>query len=58
MGDIDKLLTPDEVAQRLGITPNTVRIYLREGRIKALKVGKLWRVRESDLQKHIEGDHI
>jgi len=51
-------LTPDEVAQRLGITPNTVRIYLREGRIKALKVGKLWRVRESDLQKHIEGDHI
>jgi len=58
MGDIDKLLTPDEVAQRLGITPNTVRIYVREGRIKALKVGKLWRVRESDLQKHIEGDHI
>ncbi len=58
MGDIDKLLTPDEVAQRLGITPNTVRIYLREGRIKALKVGKLWRVRESDLQKHIRGDHI
>jgi len=58
MGDIDKLLTPDEVAQRLGITPNTVRIYLREGRIKALKVGKLWRVRESDLQKHIEQYHI
>jgi len=58
MGDIDKLLTPDEVAQRLGITPNTVRIYLREGRIKALKVGKLWRVRESDLQKHIEEYHI
>ena len=58
MGDIDKLLTPDEVAQRLGITPNTVRIYLREGRIKALKVGRLWRVRESDLQKHIRGDHI
>ena len=58
MGDIDKLLTPDEVAQRLGITPNTVRIYLREGRIKALKVGKLWRVRESDLQKHIREDHI
>lgn len=58
MGDIDKLLTPDEVAQRLGITPNTVRIYLREGRIKALKVGKLWRVRESDLQKHIERYHI
>ena len=58
MGDIDKLLTPDEVAQRLGITPNTVRIYLREGRIKALKVGKLWRVRESDLQKHIEKDRI
>ena len=54
----ERLLTPEEVAERLGIKPNTVKGYFRTGRIKAIKVGKLWRVRESDLQKHIEEYHI
>jgi len=58
MEDKERLLTPEEVAERLGIKPNTVKGYFRTGRIKALKVGKLWRVRESDLKKHIESYNI
>jgi len=54
----EQLLSPEEVAKRLAISPKTVRDYLREGRIKAMKVGKLWRVRESDLQQYLKGDRI
>lgn len=54
----ERLLSPEEVADRLAISPKTVRAYLRDGRIKAMKVGKLWRVRESDLQQYLKGDRI
>jgi excisionase family DNA binding protein len=54
----EQLLSPEEVAERLAISPKTVRDYLREGCIKAMKVGKLWRVRESDLQQYLKGDRI
>jgi len=54
----ERLLSPEDVAKQLNIATATVREYLREGRIKGMKVGKLWRVRESDLQRHIEKDRI
>jgi len=49
----ERLMTPEEVAERLAITPKTVRRFLREGRLKAVKVGRLWRVRESDLLRYM-----
>lgn len=58
MENKEQLLSPEEVAKRLAISPKTVREYLREGRIKAMKVGRLWRVRESDLQQYLKGDRI
>lgn len=58
MENKERLLSPEDVAKQLNIATATVREYLREGRIKGIKVGKLWRVRESDLQRHIEKDRI
>lgn len=58
MENKERLLSPEDVAKQLNIATATVREYLREGRIKGMKVGKLWRVRESDLQRHIEKDRI
>lgn len=46
----EKLLTPEEVADRLRISRITVMDYLRAGRIKGRKVGRLWRVPASDLE--------
>jgi excisionase family DNA binding protein len=45
-----ELLTPEEVAERLKVKPRTVQEWLRTGRLAGLKLGKLWRIRESDLQ--------
>ena len=36
------LLTPEEAAERLHIRPQTVRAYLRQGKIRGLQVGKKW----------------
>jgi excisionase family DNA binding protein len=54
----EKLLTPEEVAERLRISRWTVMDYLREGRIKGRKIGRLWRITEEDLQAFVEGQVV
>lgn len=44
-----RLLTPEEAAQHLAISPKTVRNWLRDGKLQGVKVGRLWRLREQDL---------
>ena len=51
----DRLLTPEEVADRLHISRLTVGNWLRSGKIRGVKVGRLWRVRESDLEAFLKG---
>ncbi len=49
-----KMLSPEEVAERLAVTPNTVRGWLREGSLSGIKLGKkIWRINENDLQRYI-----
>ena len=43
-----KLYTPEEAAEILKIHEETVRRYLREGRLKGRKIGG-WKIREQDL---------
>lgn len=50
---MEKLLTPEEAASRLIVSPKTVRDWLREGTLNGVKVGKLWRIREADLKNFI-----
>ena len=45
----DQLLTPEEAAARLKISRLTIGDWLRSGKLKGVKVGRLWRVRERDL---------
>jgi excisionase family DNA binding protein len=48
-GTEERYLSPADVAKKLNIIPLTVRRWLKSGKLKGLKVGSLWRVRESDL---------
>jgi excisionase family DNA binding protein len=48
------LLTPEEVAARLKVKPRTVQEWLRSGRLAGLKLGKLWRIREYDLEAFLD----
>jgi excisionase family DNA binding protein len=47
------MITLKEVADRLGLHINTVRRYIREGKIPVVKFDKAMRVEKKDLEKFI-----
>ena len=51
----DDIYTVDQVADILELHPKTVRRFIQEGKLKARKVGKQWRIQKSDL-KTLIGD--
>jgi excisionase family DNA binding protein len=55
----DRLLTPEQVADRLALAPSTARDWLRSGVLPAFKLGRrgLLRMRQSDLDAFIRGEY-
>ncbi len=49
-----KLLTTEQVADLLQVHPFTVLKYIKDKKLKALKLGRVWRIRESDVEKFLE----
>ena len=51
---MELLLTPEEAAQLLGLSPFTVRRLLRQGELPGRKVGKRqWRIPRSGLEEYL-----
>jgi len=48
-----KLYNTKEISELLGLSELSVRKYLREGKIKAKKIGAKWRVTNQDLREYI-----
>lgn len=48
--------TVEQISKMLDIHPKTIQRYIREGRLRASKVGKSWRINGHDLSVFIEGD--
>jgi excisionase family DNA binding protein len=53
MHNTERLLTTEEVADRLQLSPHTVRRWLRSGRLPGQHMANLWRVREADLDAYV-----
>lgn len=51
---MEKLYTPQEVADYLGYSLRTVQQYITDGKIKSVKVLGVNRVKESDLKSLIK----
>ena len=51
---IGKLLTPEDIASLLSISPRTVYDYAQKGKIPAIKMLGQWRFKESDIVDWIE----
>jgi len=51
----DSVLTSNEAIQYLRISKPTFLKYIRVGRIRAIKVGKGWRILESELYRILNG---
>lgn len=61
---IEKTYTVPEVAKILGVTPYTIRVYLRDGKLNGYKNtdsgrsnNDQWRVKESALKEYLEKLH-
>ncbi len=50
-----KYYSAEEIGEQYNIKPATVRKWIREGKLKAVKLGHLWRVSEEQLQEFIKG---
>ena len=49
----NRLLTIREVAEYLRVDPKTVRRLIEDGELAAHKIGRQWRISESDLKKYL-----
>ena len=49
-----KFYTVEEVAKILRTTPNTIRIYINEGKIKAIKSGKQYLISDENIERYIK----
>lgn len=54
MTEIERVYSVEEVADILHVRPRLVRSYIRNGILKAAKIGKYYRVKESNVVKLIE----
>jgi excisionase family DNA binding protein len=50
----DKLLTSAQVSKILQVHPFTVLKYLKAGKLKGIKLGRVWRIRENDVERFLE----
>lgn len=51
-------LTVEQISEMLNIHPKTIQRYIREGKLRAIKVGKGWRVSGHDLSVFIESNKV
>lgn len=49
------LYTLTELEPVLGVTHRTLQSYIKDGRLRGVKVGGKWRVSEENLRKFING---
>jgi excisionase family DNA binding protein len=50
----ERLLTSEQVAQMLQVHPLTVLKYIKAGKLKGIKLGRVWRFREKDVEQFLE----
>lgn len=51
---IARLLSTDEVAEVLAVKPKTVRRWIADGELPAVKLHRQWRVRVDELERLID----
>ena len=50
----EKFYTPAEIAERYRVQPRTVWEWIRTGKLRAVKVGNYYRIREADLEAFVK----
>jgi len=51
----EKYYSVEQIAGMIDMHPKTIQRYIREGKLRAQKIGKAWRVSGHDLSTFVEG---
>ncbi len=51
---INNILTPEQVAEKLQIHPLTVLKYIKNGDLKASRLGRVYRIREEEIDTFMD----
>lgn len=54
----EKFYTVEQIAEILGMHHKTIRKFIREGKLKANKLGKQWRISGHDLSSFMENNNF
>ena len=52
---MDNYLTVEEMAHKLKVEVGTVRRWLRTGKLRGLKLDRVWRIPQNELKAHMMG---
>lgn len=50
----EEYYSPQQISDKFNVKPRTVYAWIRQGRLKAIKLGDLWRIPQSALEEFIE----
>lgn len=53
MARIEKIYTLEEISDLIKITRRTLYDYVKTGKLKAVKIGRTWRVTEKQLEEFL-----
>lgn len=53
---IEKYFSVEQISKMLSIHPKTIQRYIREGKLRASKIGKSWRITGHDLSVFTENE--
>lgn len=51
---LDKIFTPAQIADLLQVAEKTVYRWLDSGKLRGVKLGRLWRIREEHLEDFLK----
>lgn len=54
VADKTEWLTVEQIAQELGVHPETIREYIRDGLLKAIQLKRSYRIRRSDYEDFLK----
>ncbi len=58
MSDLNNLLTAQDVAKKLKVTPQYVRKLISDEKLKATRVGSQWVVKPEDLEEYLSSNEV
>ncbi|MFA7685528.1 MAG: helix-turn-helix domain-containing protein [Candidatus Gracilibacteria bacterium] len=53
---IERFFTTEQVANILQVHPFTILKFIKEGKLKGIKIGRVYRIKESDVRKFLGED--